>query len=181
MSVTPKARLAGRWKATEGNRPRQSTPGCRSRSITVPSWPADTRPVEPATNGKCLTRVYRVSLHEIISVINTTTTTSSISCSSSSIKCDADCQSSVQGGNMGTFSILFRMVLRSTPPIFSFVLIFFRSFSYFYWTTCIAMQLRKMQSWKCDTKWQESACFCVLVLNNLSARCAECHHDCTIL
>jgi len=25
---------------------------------------------------------------------------------------------------MGTFSILFRMVLRSTPPIFSFVLIF---------------------------------------------------------
>ena len=29
-----------------------------------------------------------------------------------------------QGGNMGTFSILFRMVLRSTPPIFSFLLIF---------------------------------------------------------
>jgi len=25
---------------------------------------------------------------------------------------------------MGTFSILFKMVLRSTPPIFSFVLIF---------------------------------------------------------
>jgi len=29
-----------------------------------------------------------------------------------------------QGGNTGTFSMLFRMVLRSSPPIFSFVLIF---------------------------------------------------------
>ena len=34
-----------------------------------------------------------------------------------------------QGGNMGTFSILFRMVLRSTPPIFSFVLIFSNLFA----------------------------------------------------
>ena len=42
-----------------------------------------------------------------------------------------------QGGNMGTFSILFRMVLRSTPPIFSFVLIFSKldqQMSQYYWT-----------------------------------------------
>jgi len=38
---------------------------------------------------------------------------------------------------MGTFSILFRMVLRSTPPIFSFLLIFSKldqKMSQFYWT-----------------------------------------------
>ena len=42
------------------------------------------------------------------------------------------------GGNMGTFSILFRMVLRSTPPIFSFLLFFSKldqKMSQFYWTT----------------------------------------------
>jgi len=42
-----------------------------------------------------------------------------------------------QGGNMGTFSILFRMVLRSTLPIFSFLLIFSKldqKMSQFYWT-----------------------------------------------
>jgi len=42
-----------------------------------------------------------------------------------------------QGGNTGTFSMLFRMVLRSSPPIFSFVLIFSeldQKMSQQYWT-----------------------------------------------
>ena len=45
MSVTLTAYLAGLWRATQG----QLDPaGCRSRSITVPCWPADTRPLQPA-------------------------------------------------------------------------------------------------------------------------------------
>jgi len=50
---------------------------------------------------------------------------------------------------MGTFSMLFMMVLRSSPPIFSFVLIFSKlgqNMSQWYWTISVFLPRDAMHS-----------------------------------
>jgi len=74
MSVTTTADLAGRCKATQGKYPGVREPvnyGARHA-------PGCTR----AANGKCLTRVYQMGLHEALSVNVTIIGTSSSSSSS---------------------------------------------------------------------------------------------------
>ena len=64
-----------------------------------------------------------------------------------------------QGGNTGTFSISFRMVLRSSPPIFSFILIFSQTspqMSQCDWTSDRTCQLGGSQSASMRQTVQES-------------------------